>query len=163
MDKGSREPAVIQHIICAVRGGAESLQTAKRAVSLALQTDARLTFFHVVDRGCLDCGQVASSSAAYHGYVEQAESAMRTLGAQARERGIIHGDAVLREGETRQELRRLAIETDAELLALGRPRPESGRSVFSSEEFHEFLAELDIGGNLRTITVTCPRVGEEGP
>lgn len=160
----------IQHIICAVRGGPESQETANSAMDLALKAGARLTFFHVVDSGCLDCGDIARTEpgygAAYREYLEQAESAMAALSTRARQRGVTHVDFVLREGDTRQELRRLAVETDAELLVLGHPAHgavhgaghgagvDSERSVFSEDEFHQFLAELDFGGELRTIQVT---------
>ena len=151
---------MIQHIVCAVRGGRESQETANSAVELALRTGARLTFFHVIDPGCLDCGEIARSSAAYREYLEKTESAMHTLRTEARQRGLTHVDSSLREGDTRQELRRLAVETDAELLVLGHPSPDSERSVFSESEFHQFLAELDFGGDLHTIQVRLPLVKE---
>lgn len=152
------QSGMIQHIICAVRGGPESQETANSAMDLALKAEAKLTFFHVVDPGCLDCGDIARSSAAYREYLEKAESAMLTLRRQARQRGVTHVDLILREGDTRQELRQQAVETDAELLILGHPRPDSERSVFSEEEFHGFLAELDFGGDLHTIQVGSPLV-----
>ena len=149
---------MIQHIVCAVRGGRESQETANSAVELALKTEGRLTFFHVIDPGCLDCGDIARSSAAYREYLEKAESALHTLRTEARQRGVTHVDLILREGDTRQELRQLAVETDAELMVLGHPIPDSELSVFSEHEFHQFLAELDFGGDLRTIQVRLPRV-----
>lgn len=144
----------IQHIICAVRGGPESQETANSAMDLALEAEAGLTFFHIVDSGCLDCGDIAKTSAAYREYLEQAESALEALCTQARQRGVTHVDFVLREGDTRQELRQLVVETNAELLLLGHPSPKSKHSVFGQDEFHQFLAELDFGGELRTIQVT---------
>jgi nucleotide-binding universal stress UspA family protein len=152
------QSGMIQHIICAVRGGPESQETANSAMDLALKAEAKLTFFHVVDPGCLDCGEIARSSAAYREYLEKAESAMHILRTQARQRGVTHVDLILREGNTREELRKLAVETDAELMVLGHPSSDSERSVFTQEEFHEFLAELDFGGDLRTIQVRSPLV-----
>lgn len=146
----------IEHIICAVRGGPASQETADSAIDLALDTQARLTFFHVVDPGCLDCGDLATSSAAYRQYLEQAESVLRTLAVRAQDRGVIQVEVMLREGDTRQELRKLAVETEAKLLVLGHPRPTSDRSLFGTGEFHRFLAELDFGGELRTIQVRLP-------
>ena len=143
----------VQQIICAVRGGPESRETARHAMDLAVKVNGRLTFFHVVDPGCLDCGQIARSSAAYREYLEKAESTMHTLADQARQRGVVHVDFVLEEGDTRQELRRLAVETDAQLMVLGHPRLDSDRNLFTSDEFHQFIAELDFGGDLRTIQV----------
>jgi nucleotide-binding universal stress UspA family protein len=148
---------MIQHIVCAVRGGSESRQTVTSAVKLALEADAKLTFFHVVDPGCLDCGDIARSSAAYREFLEKAESTLHSLRKEAQAGGVSHVDLILREGDTRQELRRLAAETDAELMVLGHPSPDPERNVFSQNEFHQFLAELDFGGDLRTIQVKSPQ------
>jgi len=145
-----------RHVICAVRGGPESQETANSAIDLARDYGAKLTFFHVVDPGCLDCGDLARSSAAYREYLEQAESMLHTLVGKAQARGVTQVDVLLREGDTREELRELAVETDAELLVLGYPTPDSYRSVFRVDEFHQFLAELDFGGDLRTIQVGLP-------
>jgi nucleotide-binding universal stress UspA family protein len=144
---------MIQHVACAVRGGTESQETVAGAIELALKAEAKLTFFHVIDPGCFDCGETATLSAAYREYLEKAESAMRTHSAKARDRGVAHVEFVLQEGDTRQELRRLAVETDAELLVLGQPRPDSDQSVFTPGEFHQFAAELDFGGELHTIQI----------
>ena len=38
-----------KHIICAVRGGAESRDTVTRAIRLAVESNGRLTFLHVMD------------------------------------------------------------------------------------------------------------------
>jgi nucleotide-binding universal stress UspA family protein len=151
---------MIKHIVCPVRCGPESQETANSAMDLALKADANLTFFHVVDPGCLDCGEVAKSCAAYREYLKKAESAMRTLCTQAQQHGVTQVDFVLREGDTRQELRQLAVETDAELMVLGHPRLDSDRNLFGSDEFHRFIAELDFGGDLRTIQVRLPQEDE---
>jgi nucleotide-binding universal stress UspA family protein len=69
-------------------------------------------------------------------------------------------DFVVREGDTRQELRDMAAETDAELMVLGHPNPDPERSAFSQAEFHQLLAELDFGGDLRTVQVRVPQDDE---
>ena len=145
---------MIRHIICAVRGGLASQATADRAIDLASEAGAKLTFLHVVDPGCLDCGDVAMTSAAYREFVAKAESTLHTLSDHAHRRGVDEVDLILQEGDTRQRLRQMAVETDAELMVLGQPRLGTARSVFTRKEFHEFLAELDLGGDLRTVRVT---------
>jgi len=152
--------AMIEHVACAVRDGPESRETASSAIDRALKAEAKLSFFHVVDPDYLDCGDIARTSAAYREYTEKAESAMRALCTQARQRGVAHVDFVLREADTRQELRQLAIETDAELLVFGHPNLDSERSAFSPDEFHQFLAELDFVGGLRTIQARLPQANE---
>jgi nucleotide-binding universal stress UspA family protein len=147
---------MIQHVVCAIRGGSESQETVTSAIDLALKDETTLTFFHVVDFGCIDCGDIARSSAAYREYMEEVESMMRAFCQQAQQRGVSKVDYVVREGETRQELRQLAAETDAEVLVLGHPRSGSGGSIFTEDEFHRFLAELDFAGELHTVQTGVP-------
>lgn len=156
---GMTHTLMIQHVVCAVRGGIASQETVNSAIELALKAEAKLTFVHVIDPNCLDCGEISASSAAYREYVEKAESALCARCAQARERGVTQAEFLLREGDIRNELRRLAVETDAELLILGEPQPDSDQNMFAPEEFHRFVAELDFGGDLRTIRVGHDRRG----
>jgi len=39
----------VEHIVCAVRGSPQSRATVTRAIDLAREHDARLTFFYAVD------------------------------------------------------------------------------------------------------------------
>ena len=149
-----------QHVVCEVRGRPQSQDTISSATDLAIRSGCRLTFFHAVSPGCLDCGEVTRSSSASSEYLENAESAMVALSPQARRRGLLDVDYILRVGETRQELRQLAVEKCAELPVLGYPNLDSTDSTFGREEFHQFLEELDLGGDLRTIRVK-PMSGNE--
>ena len=143
----------VAHVVCALRGGVESKETASGAIELARKARARLTLVHIVDPGCIDCGDLARTSAAYRQYLEDAESNLQTLARQARHSGVPEVEIQLREGDTRRELRQLAVETDAELLVLGHPGADPERNLFGSDEFHQFIAELDFGGDLRTVQV----------
>ena len=55
-----------KHILCAVRGGQESRNTVVRAIDLALEYDARLTFFHILDAEFLGAASLTSDSGAQH-------------------------------------------------------------------------------------------------
>lgn len=144
---------IVQHIACAVRGGTDSQDTVRSAIKQARDADACLTFFHVLDPACLGCADLAKSSAAYREYVESARAFLEALRLEAEEGGVDRVDIVLRDGDTRVELRRFSVETDADLLVMGHPGPESGRSLFGEGEFQQFLAELDFGGDLCTVEV----------
>ena len=39
----------VEYILCAVRGGQESRRTVTRAIDLAVEHNARLNFFHILD------------------------------------------------------------------------------------------------------------------
>ncbi len=61
------------HIICAVRGGAESRDTVSRAINLALEGNTRLTFLHVMDAEFLQYATIGPLSVVYNELVEMGE------------------------------------------------------------------------------------------
>jgi nucleotide-binding universal stress UspA family protein len=149
----------IQRIICAVRGGPESREIASRAVDLALETGARLTFFHVVDAEFLEHAIVGPLSVVYHELVEMGKFAMLILCDRARQRGVAQVDYVVREGNIRKQLPLLAAETGAEVIVMGWPTRSSGHNVFKPAEFDAFVSELEEEG-LRIVQVR-PSQGNE--
>lgn len=143
-----------RHIICAVRGGPESRDTISRAIDLAVESGARLTFFHVMDAEFLGYATVGPLSVVYHELVEMGTFAMLILCDRAQRRGVAHADYVVREGNIHKQLYQFALETHAEMMVMGRPTRSPGRNVFKADEFQEFVAELERQGNLRIIQVT---------
>jgi nucleotide-binding universal stress UspA family protein len=142
-----------RHIICAVRGGLESRETVTRAIDLALETDARLTFFHVVDAEFLEYATVGPLSVVYHELVEMGTFTMLILCDRAQRRGVAEVDYVVREGNIRKQLRQFVIETRAEVMVMGRPTRSPGRNVFGPDEFAASVAELEKEGDLTVIIV----------
>jgi nucleotide-binding universal stress UspA family protein len=126
--------------------------TASRAIELALEGDARLTFFHVVDAEFLRTAATDPLQLGFSTLVKMAMSAMLGFCDQALRRGI-RAEVILREGNTCSELRRIAEETRAELLVMGSPEPGSDRNVFGMYEFDIFIAELDSAGDQCSIQV----------
>ncbi len=143
----------LEHIACAVRGGIQSRETVTRAVDLALENSALLTFFHVMDAEFLQHATIGPLSVVYQELVEMGNFTMVILCDRARRRGVAEVDYVVREGNIRRQLLQAAIETHAELLVIGRPAPSSGRSVFKADEVDGFAAELERLGNIRVLTV----------
>ncbi len=146
-----------RHIICAVRGGPESRDTVTRAIDLALESGARLTFFHVMDAEFLEHATVGPLSVVYHELVEMGTFAMLILCDRAQRRGVAQVDYIVQEGNIRRQLRQFAIETRAKMMVMGRPTRSPGRNVFKAEEFEAFVAELEREGNLHIVQVTPSR------
>ncbi|MFQ5342115.1 MAG: universal stress protein [Anaerolineae bacterium] len=144
-------------IVCAVRGGPESRETVTRAVDLALEADARLTFFHAMDAEFLEYATIGPLSVVYHELVEMGKFAMLVLCDRAQRRGVARVDHIVREGNIRTQLRQCAIETSAEVMVVGRPTRSPGRNVFRAGEFEAFVAELERAGGLRVVQVTPHR------
>jgi nucleotide-binding universal stress UspA family protein len=144
----------VEHIICAVRGGPESRETVTRAIDLAQETGARLTFFHVMDAEFLEHATIGPLSVVYSELVEMGAFAMLILRDRAQRRGVSQVDYVVRAGNIRRQLRAFATETRAQVLVMGRPTRSPGRNVFKAEDFDLFTAEIEQESHLTIIQVT---------
>jgi len=134
-----------KHIICAVRGGQESRNTVIQAIDLALEHNARLTFFHVLDAEFLGTASLTMTPvrAVYEQLHEMGEFAMLILCDRAARRGVKNVDYRVREGNVKALLRQMAIETHADILVLGKPVRSPGNNVFTKQEFEEFIHSLE--------------------
>ena len=118
-------PDAVKHIVCAVRGRPESRATVTRAVDLALEQNARLTFLHVIDAEFLEYATVAPLSVVYKELMEMARFAMLILCDRAQRRGVSDVNYIVLEGNIRKHLLQFAIDTHAVLDDYGRPRSRS--------------------------------------
>jgi nucleotide-binding universal stress UspA family protein len=141
-------------IVCAVRGGPESRATVSRAIDLALEKDARLTFFHAVDAEFMEYATVGPLSIVYQELLEMGKFAMLILCDRARRRGVSQVDYVLRDGNIRKNLIQFAVETHATQMVMGWPTRSPGRNVFRNDEFDDFASRLEREGNLKIDRVT---------
>jgi len=144
-----------KHIICAVRGQPHSRETVTRAIDLALEYQARLTFFLVLEAEFM--AKAAPTMVPLKGVFRQLEDlgkfAMLILCDRAQRRGVEQVDYLIRTGEIPKQLRQFAIETQAEMMVLGRPKQVSGKSVFTPDEFDCFVEKLERDANIRVVQV----------
>ncbi len=151
----------IRHIVCAVRSGPESRETVKRAIDVALETGAKLTFFHAMDAEFLGYATHGTLRVVYRELHEMGKFVMLILCDRARARGVAQVDYLLREGNVRTQLRKMAIETGAEVMVIGRPTRSSTRNVFKAAEFDAFVADMEAEANLRVIMVEPAAIAEK--
>lgn len=143
-----------QQILCAVRGGPESRETVTRAVDMALETGAKLTFFHVMDVEFL--GQAAisvSKTVIYNELHEMGKFAMIILVDRAQRRGVKEVDYILREGNIRKQLVQIAVETQAEVMIIGHPTRSPTSNIFKMDEMRNFAERLTREGGLQVVVV----------
>jgi nucleotide-binding universal stress UspA family protein len=126
-----------------VRGGPESRTTITRAIDLALEYDAILTFFRVMDAEFLAHATIGPLSVVYRELNELALFTMKILCDRARRRGVRQADAVVRQGNIQRQLQQMAATEDVDLLIMGRPVRSPGSNVFRPDEFDAFVAELE--------------------
>lgn len=143
-----------KQIVCAVRGGPESRATVSRAINMALETGARLTFLHVTDAEFLEFSTIGPLSVVYRELEEMAKFAMLILCDRAQRRGVGQVDFILREGNIRKNLIQFAIKTHATVMVMGQPTRSPGSNVFKANEAEAFAAELAREGNLQIVRVS---------
>lgn len=136
------------HILCAVRSRPGSEETADRAIELALEHEARLTFFHALQARFLDKFSARSSSrkAAYEELAEMVEFSLSILVEQARARGVSEVEYIMRQGDFRQEFLQLIDEIHVDMVVVGRPRRTRGQRALSDDQINAFLAEVRAKG-----------------
>jgi nucleotide-binding universal stress UspA family protein len=143
-----------RHIVCAVRGRPHSRRTVSRAIDLAVEAGARLTFFYAVDvefKGRAPSGGTVRTL--YRELVEMSQFLMLILIDRAQRRGVAEVDAVVREGAFRRQLHGYLAESSADLLVLGWPSRGGGQAAFKPAEIEAFVAELEREEQLRVVVV----------
>ncbi len=128
-------------IVCAVRGGAASKPTIRRAVQLAQESGLPIHFLYVVN---LDFLSHTSSSR-----VHTIEEEMREMGEfilltaqEQAARGGVEAHGVVRDGSVGDQIVALCRETEAQYVVLGRPRHSARPNVFDEERLQRFVERI---------------------
>ncbi len=145
----SNEP---QRIVCAARGGKGSRPAVDRAIQLAKERDADLTFLFVVDTEFLSHALVGPPSVIRGQLHDMGEFIMATLQAKAEEAGVT-ADYAVREGEVRDQIVKYIDEHDVDVLVMGRPAGETDAARFDTGTVSNFAAALESGGGVEVVLV----------
>ena len=147
----------VEHIVCAVRGSTQSRATVTHAIDLALEHDARLTFFYVVDAEFAARAAVRSPlRVIYRELVAMSEFTMLILCDRAQRRGVRQVEYLIREGNVQKQLLQFAAETRADVFVVGWPVRGPGRPAFTPKEFESFALELERVAHPRLVRVPPP-------
>ncbi len=134
-----REP--IRHVLCAVRGIPHSRATVTRAIELALDTQARLTFVHGIDAEFLAYATVGIPRLMLDELRSMSEFMMLMLRDRAERRGVRAVDTVILEGRLDAVLPTLVQEHQADVVVLGAPGQNGTRSL-SAGDFARLVEQL---------------------
>ncbi len=136
----------LKHIVCAVRGQPHSRATVTRAIDLALEHGARLTFVHVMDAEFLSHATVGIVRLMYQELRSMGEFMMVILRDRAERRGVREVRTVLLEGRAEEVLPRFLQESGADLLVLGAPGGSRRQSAFAPGDFETFVQRIEARG-----------------
>jgi nucleotide-binding universal stress UspA family protein len=132
------------HIVCAVWGSPQSRNTVTRAIDLALEHDAKLTFLYVADAEFQSQAAIGSPlSVVYQQLTQMAEFSMLILCDRAQRRGVQDVEYVIRIGQVHKQLLEYAAETHADVFVMGWPVRDGGRPTFTPADFESFALELE--------------------
>ena len=149
MDKSGR-----YHVLCAVRGRPESRETVSRAIDLALEHKARLTFVHVVNADFLSPATPMRSPLriVYQQLQHIAEFTMLILVDRANRRGVEKVNHILRTGDIRKQLNQAIDEIHPDAFVIGKPS-SSAESEFNPGEFEALIDEIKQRSGLEIFIV----------
>lgn len=133
------------HIVCAARGGRRIQPSVNRAIELACEENARLTFLYVLDVEFLKCTMVGHTDMVFEELDKMGEFMMIRLCEFANERGCVSADYVIRHGNIREEIQNYLLEVQPDLLVLGRPQDElkeESPPAFENKAIVHFAEEI---------------------
>jgi nucleotide-binding universal stress UspA family protein len=156
----AKRPAV-KHVACAVRGRLANRNAVKHAITLALENEARLTFFMVISSDFLTPATptMSPTRTVFDRLTEIGEYILLLLRDQALNSGVSEVEHEVQIGDVRSELRAFAKKTSAQILVMGRPSGREPRSIFAPDEFAAFVEELEDTGDLK-IEVIEPEISD---
>ncbi len=126
-------------VLCATRGGQESIVTQEKAISLAKEQSNPLVFLYVADSSFLNKTAAAVVVDVQEELIHMGEFFLVMAVERAIEKGV-DAEAVIRAGSFVPTFIEVAKELGATSIVLGRPGGETGR--FNEEEFSDFCVYL---------------------
>jgi nucleotide-binding universal stress UspA family protein len=133
------------HIVCAARGGRRIQPSVNRAIELACGTTARLTFLYILDVEFMKATMLGHVDFVFDELDKMGEFMMIRLCEYATERGCVSADYAIRHGGVREQIQKYLLETQPDLLVLGRPQAEShdeAPAAFEDEGIVRFAEEI---------------------
>jgi nucleotide-binding universal stress UspA family protein len=146
----------IHHIICAVVGKPTSRTTVTKAINLALEHDARLTFAHVINAEFMAQATPTMTSlrTIYNQLRELGEFSMLILCDRAQRRGVKNADYIIREGEILNQLRLVINEMQPDMFVIGKPLVQNSVvPAIPAQEIADFIADLEERLNIQIVPV----------
>lgn len=134
----------IQFIICAVYGKPSSRATVSRAIDLALEHNARLTFVHAINAEFLKSSgpSMMPLKTVYKQLHDMGNFAMLMLVDRAERRGVSQAAYLVREGNVQEQFHRTVLELRPDMLVIGKPTSTLGEAVFKDQSLEEFIQQL---------------------
>jgi nucleotide-binding universal stress UspA family protein len=138
-------------IVCAIRGGPASRPTIEKSIRLAAETELPLYFLYVVNLDFL----TRTSSSRVHLISKQmhdmGEFILLTAQAEAETQGI-KASGIVRQGNIRDEIVALCLETGARYVVLGKPKTQHvDANIFTHAHLDEFAQRIETESSAQIV------------
>jgi nucleotide-binding universal stress UspA family protein len=140
-------------IVCATRGGEASRRTQERAIALAKERDAELTFLCVVDPTFAGPVKEPLAAALKDELRRLGRSLLCIAQRRAREQGVV-AQAVTRCGPVWQNIQEYLHQVNADTLVIGAPRTQSTSQAFDPGDVHRFAETVHQSTDVEVVVVT---------
>jgi hypothetical protein len=130
-------------ILCATRGGEESILTEEAAIRKAAAGGDALIFFYVVDVEFMSHASYTLRSDVVHEELQEMAEFLMAMAVERAHRKHVKASSLIRHGVFIEELAAAATEVDAALVILGRPRDDE-EAAHMAETVERLAAETGI-------------------
>ena len=133
------------HIVCAARGGQLIQPSVGRAIELACEMDARLTFLYVLDVEFMKYTTLGRADVVFDELDKMGQFMMLRLCEYANQAGCTNVDYAIRHGTVKEEIQAYLSEVRPDVLVLGRPRHATEHEAppaFEGDAIVRFAEEL---------------------
>jgi nucleotide-binding universal stress UspA family protein len=140
-------------IVCATRGGEASHRTQERAIALAKERDAELTFLCIVDTGFAGPLNEKLAAALEDELKRLGCSLLHIAETRAQEQGV-SAQTVCMSGPIRENIQAYLKRVEASTLVIGQSRSSVVHQAFGSGDVSDFAEMLRQTANVEVIVVT---------
>ena len=140
-------------IVCATRGGEASYRTQERAIALAKERNAKLTFLCIVDAGFAGPLKERLAAALDDELRRLGRSLLHIAEARAQEQGV-SAQTVCMSGPVQENIQAYLQRVDASALVIGQSRSGVIHRAFGSGDVGDFAETLRRTTSVKVVVVT---------
>jgi nucleotide-binding universal stress UspA family protein len=143
----------MQSIVCATRGGEACRRTQEKAVALAKERGAELTFLYIVDPSFVGPVDELLADAVSDEMTRLGRALLRIAQLRAREQGL-DARTVVHRGAVQQGIKDYLRQVEASMLVIGAPRAGTPSQAFTPPEIQRFAQAVRQDLDIEVIVAT---------
>ncbi len=140
-------------IVCATRGGEACRRTQEKAIALAKERGAELTFLYIADSSLVGPVDESLADVVSDETARLGRALLRIAQLRARKQGLA-AQAVVRHGAVQQGIKDYLRQVEACMLVIGAPRTGTPPRAFTPPEIQRFVQAVRQDLDIEVLVVT---------